>query len=119
MISIPPEQANPNWDAVAVSLTSQSNAIAFGAIVLAVIVAIAGVAWGRMITMNAEREAREMAEKEVKKWLQDEAIPLLLRETNGFLQTFRGEQPISEDEVDAMTAAAGEDGKEGGDGEKK
>lgn len=118
MISVPPEQGNPNWDAVAVALTSQSNAIAWGAVLLAMIVAVAGIAWGKIITMNAEQEARDMAEKEVKRWLQDEALPLILREVSEFLRTFPREKPISEDEVEAMVAAAGLDGKEGEDGKK-
>jgi len=88
MISVPPEQTNPNWDAVAVSLTSQSNAIAFGAVVLAVIVAIAGIAWGAIITRKAEREAREMAkscaEAYIEKWLADEA-PGIIRQRVDFL----------------------------------
>ncbi len=59
-----------------------------------------------------------MAEKEVKKWLQDDGLPLVLREVNEFLRTFPKEAPISEDEVAAMVAAAGADGKEGSNGKK-
>lgn len=116
--SIPPSASSPNWDAMAIALTSQSNAVAWGAVVLAVIVTLAGIAWGKIITINAEREAREMAEKEVKKWLQDEGLPLVLREANEFLRTFPRETPISEDEVAAMVAAAGSDGKEAADGKE-
>jgi hypothetical protein len=102
-------------DALAVSLTAQSNAIAFGAVALAIIVALAGFAWGRIVTLNAEREAREMAEKAVQRWLQDEALPLMMREVSGFMGTFARERPISEEDVEAMVAAAGADGKEGND----
>ena len=74
---------SPDWDAIAVSLTSQSNAIAFGAVVLAVMVAVAGIAWGVIITRNAEREARAMAkacaEDYIARWLADEA-PGIIRE---------------------------------------
>lgn len=118
MISTSPEQASPNLDAIAAALTSQSNAIAWGAVVLAVIVASAGIAWGKIITMNAEREAREMAEKEVKKWLQDEGLPLVLREVTAFLRAFPRETPISEDDVAAMVTAAGSDGQEAADGKE-
>lgn len=118
IISVPPEQASSNLDAMALALTSQSNAITWGAVVLAVIVAVAGIAWGKIITMNAEQEAREMAEKEVKKWLQDEGLPLALREVNEFLRTFPRETSISEDDVAAMVTAAGADGKEAADGKK-
>lgn len=83
MISVPPEQANPNWDAVAVALTAQSNAIAWGAVVLGVIVAVVGWGWGKTIAADAEREARAMAkscaEDYIAKWLADEA-PGIIRE---------------------------------------
>lgn len=107
--------ANPNWDAIAVSLTSQSNSIAFGAVVLTAIFAIAGLAWGQIITRNAEREAREMAEKEAKKWLSEEGIPFLRREMQEWRKTFPQEGPISNEDVDAMVDAVG---KEVGDGKK-
>lgn len=83
MISVPPGQANPNWDAMATALVSQSNAIAWGSLILAVIVAIAGIAWGKIITANAEREARDMAkacaEAYIEKWLAEQA-PGIIRE---------------------------------------
>lgn len=41
-----------------------------------------------------------MAEKEVKKWLQDEGLPMVLRDVNEFLRTFPRENPISEAEVE-------------------
>ena len=88
MISIPPEQANPNWDALAVSLTSQSNAIAWGAVVLGVIVAVVGWAWGKTIAADAEREARAMAkscaEEYIAKWLAEKA-PGIIRERVDFI----------------------------------
>ena len=71
MISVPQEQANPNWDALATSLASQSNAIAWGSLVLAVIVVIAGIAWGKIITVNAEREARAMAKARADEYIGD------------------------------------------------
>lgn len=126
MISVPPEPANPNWDAVAVSLTSQSNAIAVGAVILAVIVAVAGIAWGKIITMNAEREARKeaqtearkTAESEAVKWLAEEGFPFIRREMEEWRKTFPHEMPISENVIDAMVAAAGDTGKEDDDGKK-
>lgn len=88
MISVPPEQANPNWDAIAVALTSQSNAIAWGAVVLGVIVAVVGWAWAKTIAADAEREAREMAkscaEAYIAKWLADEA-PGIIRQRVDFI----------------------------------
>lgn len=122
---MPSPAASPNWDALAVSLTSQSNAIAWGAVILGVIVALAGFAWGKIITVNAEQEARQVAEKEaretaeteVRKWLQDEGFPMVRREASEFLRTFH-EQPISEDELADLVRAAGADRK-AGDGGKK
>lgn len=121
MISLPPEQANPNWDAMAASFASLSNAFAWGSLILAGVAIIAAFTWGKIVTERAEREAREMAKAKVERWLQDDALPLILREVSEFLRTFPMERPISEDDVDAMTAAAGanEDGKEGGDGKEK
>jgi len=114
----PAEAVNPNWDSVAVSLTSQANAIAFGSLVLAVAAVLAGIAWGRIIGLQAKREARQVAEQEMEKWLKDEGIPMLRREISQFQQTFPREQPISEADVEAMVAAAGENGKEGFDGKE-
>lgn len=120
MISVPPNQGNPNWDALAVSLTSQSNAIAWGAVILAVIVAVAGIAWGRIITMNAEQEARReaqtAAESEAVKWLAEEGLPFIRREMEEWKKTFPQETTISEPDIDEMVAAAGADGKEERDG---
>lgn len=103
---------------MAVSFASLSTAFAWGALLLAVVAVVAGFAWGKIVTRTAEREAREMAEAEVRKWLKDEALPILMREVSEFLTTFRGERPISEEEVNAMVAAAGTDAKEGDDGKK-
>lgn len=62
-----------------------------------------------------------MAKAKVEKWLQDDAMPLILREVSEFLRAFPVERPISEDVVDEIAAAAGKsgDGKEGGDGKEK
>lgn len=73
----------PNWDPMATALASQSNAIAWGSLVLAVIVVIAGIAWGKITTANAEREARAMAkacaDEYIREWLSKEA-PGIIRE---------------------------------------
>ena len=121
MISLPPEQANPNWDAMATSFASLASAFAWGSLILAGVAIIAAFTWGKIVTERAEKEAREMAKAKVERWLQDDALPLILREVSEFLRTFPMERPISEDDVDAMTAAAGvdEDGKESEDGKEK
>lgn len=96
MISVPPEQANPNWDAMAVALTAQSNAIAWGSIILAVIFFVAGLAWSRVVLATAKQEAREAADREAKamakscaddyigKWLAEQA-PGIIRERVDFI----------------------------------
>lgn len=113
--------ANPNWDAIAIALTSQSNAIAFGAVVLAVIVAIAGVGWGVIITRNAEREARNeaqkearaVAESEIRKWLEEDGTPMLRREMQAWRATFLAEAPISTPDVADLVEAAGKEDEDG------
>jgi hypothetical protein len=68
---------------MAVSLAAQANAVSWGALVLAVIVVVAGIAWGKITTANAEREARAMAkacaDEYIKDWLSKEA-PGIIRE---------------------------------------
>lgn len=118
IISVPPEQATPHWDAMANSFASLSAAFAWGSLILALVAVFAAFAWGRVVTARAEREAREMAETEVKKWLQDVAPPLIKREAVEFLRAFRGESTISDDDLAKLVTAAGADGKEGGNGKK-
>lgn len=105
MISVPPEQANPNWDAIAVSLTSQANSIAFGSAVIALVVALAGFAWGKIVVASAEREAREAAEtaaKEVAKdtanayisqWLAEKAPGIIRERVDLILDATLGSEP--------------------------
>lgn len=87
MISVPPEPANPNWDAVAVSLASQANAISVAAAVVGVIIAVAGWGWAKMVAADAhataEQEAKTMAkscaEDYVTKWLAEQAPRIVQR----------------------------------------
>lgn len=111
-------QANPKWDAIAVALTSQSNSIAFGSVVLAVTLAVAGLGWGYVVNLKARDEARKIAESEVKKWLQDEGFPYVRRQVDEWNKSFPLESPISDDMTKKMVAAAGADGKEDGDGKE-
>ena len=88
MISLPPEQANPNWDAMAASFASLSNAFAWGSIILAVVAVIAALAWGKIVTATAEKEARAMAkgcaDEYIRDWLAKEA-PGIIRERVDFI----------------------------------
>lgn len=66
----------------------------------------------------ARQKAAEVADAAVSKWLQEEALPQVLREVSLYLKTFDGERTIPEDAIAAMVAAAGADGKEGDGGQK-
>ena len=94
LISVPPEQAAPNWDAMANSFASLSAAFAWGSIVLAVVAIIAALAWGRIVTATAEKEARKMAkdcaDDYIKKWLAEEAPSLVQRHVEFLLDATIG-----------------------------
>lgn len=118
----------PNFDALAVSIGAQGNAIAMqanwltcGSIILALVAIIAGFAWGKIVTATAEREAREAAQAcadaHIKKWLEEVAPPLVIRQAMEFLQTL-GEATISEDDIAKLVSAAGANEKEGEGGKK-
>ena len=70
----PPAPPAPNWDAMAVSFASLSNAFAWGAIFLAFIAVVAAVGWGFLVRHWAEREARAEAAECVKR-LMDKWLP--------------------------------------------
>ena len=85
-----PTATAPNWDAMANSFASLSTAIGWGALIVAVIsllvaiiLFVGGLAWGKVIAQNAEREARDMAkvyaEDHISKWLANSA-PGIIRE---------------------------------------
>ena len=83
IIAMPPEQSNPNWDAMATSFASLSSAFAWGSLILAVIAIVAGLAWGKIVTATAEREAKRMAkdcaDDYINTWLAEKA-PGIIRE---------------------------------------
>ncbi|MCW1985001.1 UNVERIFIED_ORG: hypothetical protein M2348_000712 [Sphingomonas sp. R1F5B] len=117
-----PDAAQPNWDAMANSFASLSTAIAWGSVILAVIIFIAGLAWGKIVVATAEREAREMAQAcaaaHIAKWLAEDAPPLIMRQAAEILRTLGSEEPISDEDLTDLVAAVGADGKEAED-EKK
>jgi hypothetical protein len=88
LLSVPPEQPNPNWDAMASSFASLSSAFAWGSIILAVVAVIAALAWGKIVTSTAEKEAKAMAkacaDDYIKEWLSKEA-PGIIRERVDFI----------------------------------
>lgn len=122
--SAQPTGSTPNWDAMANSFASLSNAFALGSLALGVIALFGGIGWGWFVKIRAEREAREEArrctaeeaERLVRKWLEEEALPLLRREMEEFRKTFPQESSTSPEEVDMLVAALGAVGKEDGNG---
>jgi hypothetical protein len=73
----------PNWDAMATSLSGLSTALAYGSVLLGLLALITAVGWGYLITRKAEKEAREEAEKcarnLIEKWLTEEAPSIIRR----------------------------------------
>ena len=84
-----PATAPPEWDALANSFASLSNAFAFGSIILALVAIVGAVGWGYLVKKWAEEEARKEAAECVKKimdrWLADEA-PQIIRKNVEYLQ---------------------------------
>lgn len=83
-----PAAAQPNWDAMATAIAQQSNAIAWGAIFLTVILFLAGIAWGQIVVVRAEKEAREIAEKAAR----EEAVKVAAQEVRDIAQVYFGKQ---------------------------
>lgn len=73
----------PNWDAMATSFASLSNAFAWGSLIVAVMAFIMALAWGRIVTARAEKEARaeakNCANELIEKWLAEEAPQIISR----------------------------------------
>jgi large-conductance mechanosensitive channel len=78
----PATLATPNWDAMATSFASLSNAFAWGSLIVAIMAFIMALAWGKIVTARAEKEARDEAKKcaneLIAKWLAEEA-PQIIR----------------------------------------
>lgn len=114
LIAAAPEPVNTTAD----SLAALSTAFTYGSILLGVIALVGAIAWGFLVKGWAEKEAREEAERCTKKWLEEEAIPLLRREMQEWKKTFPQDVPISDADLDDLVAATGSEGKEGDDGKK-
>lgn len=102
-------------------LQSGIDVIAIQLDILSLVIAVVGIGLGfagfvgyQSIRDSAVKRAEEAAEAEVR----NIAPPLIRREMDGFKRTFGKEDPISDDDSEAMAKAAGQDGKEGFDGEK-
>ncbi|HEX4694208.1 hypothetical protein [Sphingomonas sp.] len=64
------------------SFASLSTAIAWGSVIFALIGIVAGIAWGKIVTIQAENEARTEAKRAanelIKEWLSNQA-PAIIR----------------------------------------
>lgn len=114
--SAQPTGSTPNWDAMANSFASLSNAFAYGSLLLAFVATLAAIGGGFMVKIWAGRLAIDEAQRCAKKWLEEEAPPLIRREVEEFRKTFPQESPTSPEDIDQMVAAFGADRKEDGNG---
>ena len=87
----------------------------YGSLLLGTLALVGAITWGFLVKGWAEKEAKN----EARRWLAEEAPPILRREVREFLKTFSQESFISESDVDAMAAAAGDEGEEGENGKEK
>lgn len=114
-----PPAAGPNFDALAISLTAQSNAISHEAlwltalgIIIAVVAIIGGIAWAKHVRSSAKDAAREAAEEEIKKiapdimnaWLTTEGLAAL-RQASQMAQP----TTTTEDVADDIASRAGDE----------
>ena len=85
LLSVPPEPTNTTAD----SLAALSTAFTFGSILLAIIALIGAVAWGFLVKVWAEREARTEARRIAKEcadeWMAKNA-PLIIQKHVEFLR---------------------------------
>ena len=112
------EQCGPSADALSASLasqasalTSQGNAIAWGGTILAFVALLAGVAWFRIIRIQAQEEARKVAEQEARDearkvaeaWLAENG-PKMLRDYEPLID---GNPTAQKDVADSIAEQAG------------
>jgi hypothetical protein len=76
------------------SFASLSAAFAWGSVILAIVALFGGIAWGRLVTVKAEREARTIAEActrdYIEKWLAEKAPELVRQRVDLLLDTTLG-----------------------------
>jgi len=109
MISLPPEPANGTAD----SLAALSTAFTYGSLLLGLIALVGAIAWGFVVKVWAEREAKREAERCTKQWLEEEGVPMLRREMQAWRATFSQESPISTVDLADLVEAAGKEDDNG------
>jgi len=114
------QQVSPSWDSIAVSLTSQSNAIAwggvviaFGSVLLAVIIAVAGIAWGQIIKAQAlekvDAEVSKQVEAKVNQWIEENGQALIGRKVSEFEEILPQKNDLTISDVVDIVAAEGKE----------
>lgn len=92
--AIVPTAADPQWDALANSFASLSNAFAWGSLLLAVIAIVSAAAWGWFVKgwaeKEAKKEAQECTQKFIDKWLAEEAPQIVRRHVDVLRNTSLG-----------------------------
>lgn len=101
---------DPPWDALANSFASLGAAFAWGSLLLALIAVLAGVGWGFLVKVWAEREARKEAadcvKRQMDKWLAEEAPAIIRQHVENLQNASLGDTPDG-DAADEMGKEAG------------
>lgn len=89
-----PPAPQPEWDALANSFASLGVALTWGGLLLGVTAIVAGFAWARIVTRNAEeearKEARECVDKLMTEWKAKELPALVSKNVAMILDTTKG-----------------------------
>ena len=92
--AVVPTAADPQWDALANSFASLSNAFAWGSLLLAVIAIVSAGAWGWFVKgwaeKEAKKEAKECTQKFIETWLAEEAPQIVRRHVDVLRNTSLG-----------------------------
>lgn len=100
----------PNWDAMANAFASQSVALTWGSILLALIGLVSAAGWGYVVKRRAEEEARDEARKcakiMIQDWLTNEA-PGIIRKHVELLQDVSPGRTDDDEAADEMGQVAG------------
>lgn len=114
----PQSAASPNWDAMANSFAALSAAFSWGSLLLAAFAILSAIAWGYIVTKQAEAEAREVskscaneraqkiADEKISAWLRDEAPGIIRKHVDNLQNASLGGDGDGE-AADEMGEAAG------------
>jgi hypothetical protein len=92
------------------SFASLSAALTWGSMLIGVVAIIAGLAWGKLVAMRAENEARTEAQRcaqmFIEKWLAEEAPRIVRAHVENLVNTSLGSDD-DDSAADAIGNAAG------------